>query len=102
MSLRARVEQLPRYAAHPDAVRGPAEWVKLADVLALLPTETAETRHYADGGPCPKCGREMGHASGLGQCGVCQMLDYGYFTPKCPHGHDLTRVICPHGCLTHK
>jgi hypothetical protein len=145
MSLRARVEQLPVYT--PDCTDGPrggvipfmleeplsGEWVKLADVLALLPPETAETPtppktviellrhftvadapvaitrdepetaetpHYADGGPCPKCGREMGHASGLGQCGACQMLDYGYFTPKCPHSFDLTRVICPKGCRT--
>lgn len=35
----------------------------------------ATERHYADGGPCPKCGREMGHASGLGMCDICRWLE---------------------------
>ena len=118
-SLRARVEQLPVYT--PDCTDGPrggvipfmleeplsGEWVKLADVLALLPPETAETPHHADGGPCPKCGAEMGHMSGLGKCGHCfaEQMDRDLRSwvdrfCRCPHGHDLTRVTCPHGCRT--
>jgi hypothetical protein len=85
MSLRARVEQLPRYAAHPDAVRGPAEWVKLADVLALLPPETAETPTP------PKTVTELLRHFTVADAPVA-------ITRDCPHGHDLTRVICPHGC----
>jgi hypothetical protein len=51
MSLRARVEQLPRYyeCSYDGMKPAPSgEWVKLADVLALLPP-----RDGGDGTPVP-------------------------------------------------
>jgi hypothetical protein len=87
MSLRARVEQLPRYyeCSYDGMKPAPSgEWVKLADVLALLPPETAETPRIAHSKSEYKRLKTMG----------ANVL--------CPHNFDLTRVICPHGCLTHK
>jgi hypothetical protein len=108
MSLRARVEQLPRYyeCSYDGMKPAPSgEWVKLADVLALLPPETAETEH-----PCPhmrSSWQHCPHCLGLSSLSAeaQRVLDANRWelyesssAALCPHGHDLTRVICPHGC----
>jgi hypothetical protein len=94
VNMREKVKCLPVYT--PDCTDGPrggvipfmleeplsGEWVKLADVLALLPPETAETPRIAHSKSEYKRLKTMG----------ANVL--------CPHGHDLTRVICPHGCRT--
>jgi hypothetical protein len=126
MSFRARVEQLPRYEPHEEAHmyrERHGAWVKLADVLALLPAETAETpadsyapfylvalRHALEA--IEKHDEWCGHKKDSPGNAVIwraertvgnaiRRLEAGspdYRQAACPHGHDLTRVTCPHGC----
>jgi hypothetical protein len=99
VNMREKVKCLPVYT--PDCTDGPrggvipfmleeplsGEWVKLADVLALLPPETAETPTP------PKTVTELLRHFTVADAPVA-------ITRDCPHGHDLTRGICPHGCRT--